>query len=177
MKLKSFKEIKEYLICPVCGFDKAFSISHFTNGECSGFGPWYCDKCFHSIVGEVHGGIAEVELTDKMCIPTLVLLVYYKDMDKSQRMYLIVKGMRFTTGGKDDDGNQHYFYNEHTCPINYMRVEMVLEHEIIHNDEYDPGDTDPHGIFHFVASIDYNENIKKLEDCGNSHSVLKLFGI
>ena len=36
-----------------------------------------------------------------------------------------------------------YYYEEHTCPTNFIRVPMIAV----------DGDTDPHGIFRFVRSV------------------------
>ena len=66
--------------------------------------------------------------------PTLVLL-------KRNGIYLIVNG--------HGNGNDEYFYNEHTCPTNYMQdVEAVIYEK----------DADPHGVFEWVATIDKPED-------------------
>ena len=66
---------------------------------------------------------------------TLVLL-------KRNGIYLIVNGY----GDKEHD---QYFYNEHTCPTNYMGdVEAVIYEK----------DADPHGVFEWVATIDKPED-------------------
>lgn len=36
-----------------------------------------------------------------------------------------------------------YFYEEHTCPTNFIRIPMIF-----HN-----GDQDPHGVFDFVEAV------------------------
>ncbi len=38
--------------------------------------------------------------------------------------------------------SQRYYYEEHTCPSNFLGVEKVMD---------DSGDEDPHGIFAFVG--------------------------
>ena len=66
--------------------------------------------------------------------PTLVLL-------KRNGIYLVVNGY--------GNGNDAYFYNEHTCPTNYMQdVEAVIYEK----------DADPHGVFEWVATIDKPED-------------------
>lgn len=39
--------------------------------------------------------------------------------------------------------NQRYFYNEHTCPTNWVREIEEIEFQ---------GDRDPHGVFEFVSA-------------------------
>jgi hypothetical protein len=41
--------------------------------------------------------------------------------------------------------NERYFYNEHTCPTNWLRDIEQIEFE---------GDRDPHGVFEFVSVED-----------------------
>jgi hypothetical protein len=41
--------------------------------------------------------------------------------------------------------NEKYFYNEHTCPTNWLRDIEQIEFE---------GDHDPHGVFEFVSVED-----------------------
>ena len=66
--------------------------------------------------------------------PTLVLL-------KRNGIYLVVNGY--------GNGNDAYFYNEHTCPTNYMDcVEAIIYEK----------DADPHGVFEWVATIDKPED-------------------
>jgi hypothetical protein len=57
----------------------------------------------------------------------------------------VIEGMYFN--GEFDIDNKRYFYEEHTCPTNYLGVEMVVD--------LNDGDTDPHGIFEFVGAIPY----------------------
>jgi hypothetical protein len=42
---------------------------------------------------------------------------------------------------EDEDDSHRYYYNEGTCPTNYLGVLKVFD---------DEGDDDPHGIFEFV---------------------------
>ena len=51
-----------------------------------------------------------------------------------------------------DKEAKRYYYEEHTCPTNYLRAEMVIEADTM--------DDDPHGIFEFVDVFpdnDYDE--------------------
>ena len=63
--------------------------------------------------------------------------------------------------------HHEYYYNEHTCPTNYMR-NVVAVIDLKHQDQ------DPHGIFEYIATLDYDE---KVEDCNYDYTdVIKSFG-
>jgi hypothetical protein len=57
-------------------------------------------------------------------------------------LYFVLRTYRY--GSNWDEGAFEYFYNEHTCPTNYLGVEAVIAH----------GDDDPHGALEFVAAVD-----------------------
>ena len=79
----------------------------------------------------------------KETTPTLVLL-------KRNGVYLIVNGNKMLGIDKEEAEHQdQYYYNEHTCPTNYMQdVEAVIYEK----------DADPHGVFEWVATIDKPED-------------------
>ena len=76
---------------------------------------------------------------------TLVLLA----IDGPKRpVYFVVEGL----GIHDNDPNatdlqeqRRYFYEEHTCPTNFVGGEVVAL--------YEDGDRDPHGVFRFVRAV------------------------
>ena len=56
---------------------------------------------------------------------------------------LLVKGMALLPHNNEED-HQRFFYDEHTCPTNFMpNVVKVIDAD---------GDEDPHGVFAFVKS-------------------------
>lgn len=78
---------------------------------------------------------------------------YHKDMFKTlvllrlfQRdgspVYFVVQGLG-TLGDGESDLDDEYFYDEHTCPTNYIPIEAVMT----------PEDDDPHGAFEYVRSV------------------------
>jgi hypothetical protein len=54
-------------------------------------------------------------------------------------VYFVVKGCRLV-----DSPDRTYFYEEHSCPTNYVQCEAIIC----------DGDDDPHGVFEFVRSVD-----------------------
>jgi hypothetical protein len=68
---------------------------------------------------------------------TLVLLSIGK-------IYFVVEGLCKSTSDYDElQKSEEYFYNEHTCPTNFIPILMIA-----HN-----GDLDPHGLFRFIESV------------------------
>jgi hypothetical protein len=81
-----------------------------------------------------------------------------------ESVYFVVEGMRFNgisreKIGLDEVGHKHYFYEEHSCPTNWLKPTMV----------YVNGDADPHGLIEFVATIDAS-TLPPDQNCGpNNH--------
>lgn len=73
-------------------------------------------------------------------IPVIVLL----KMDITEKeVYIIVKDYLYYHNGEySTDEDLEYFYNEHTCPSNYLRFPIIVD-----------GDTDCHGIFKFIEAV------------------------
>jgi len=67
---------------------------------------------------------------------------------KRGTMYLVVNGLRLkehpTREVEPTGKHDEFYYNEHTCPTNYLRdvVEVIAD-----------GEVDPHGCFKFVTSV------------------------
>jgi hypothetical protein len=62
---------------------------------------------------------------------------------KKGLVYFVTEGV--STFEPDDDlqSKQKYFYEEHTCPTNFIRCELISFR----------GDMDPHGVFDHVRTI------------------------
>lgn len=81
---------------------------------------------------------------------TLVLL---KIDGRDGPIYFVVEGLStWPTTLPELLEQARYFYEEHTCPTNFIRVPMISE----------AGDHDPHGVFEFVDAVwmmdEYNED-------------------
>ena len=128
-----------YIDCPMCGEDD-FQVDHLESGQTT---AWYCDKCGGKFGIEVRGG--KYTITQFILTPlpdrkekTLVTL------QSKGPVRLIVEGIRLTDCPKEE-GHDEYFYNEHTCPTNYLSSVVKC---------IDPadGNEDPHGIFEYVST-------------------------
>lgn len=70
--------------------------------------------------------------------PNLALLAL-KTVDENT-VYFIVDTFLDASDTEEARGNASYFYNEHSCPTNYIPIEAVFTHD----------DDDPHGVFDFI---------------------------
>jgi len=136
-----------YIECPA-GCDMRFAVSHLEMG-CKT--RWVCDKC--GIHFDLH--------VQKDGIDTNILESRTKKTEITLRcegpVSITVEGHR-VIDPKDPKTQEEYleltkdFYEEHTCPVNYLRVvKEVFDAE---------GAADPHGIFEVV----------KVEDVGCQRS-------
>lgn len=144
-EIKTRSETKTYLCCAKCGGDVG-TIDHLAEYKNLNTG-WSCDACGVKNEFVVTGGVivsqtvaAEPEYTYK----TLALL---QVRGNEPPVRFLVEGIYSTkdTAGKltlEDLNNKRYYYNEHTCPTNWLGVEKV---EL-------QGDLDPHEAFQFLAA-------------------------
>jgi hypothetical protein len=56
-------------------------------------------------------------------------------------LYFVIEGQAVYEG--KDTPDDSYYYEEHSCPTNYVRVAMISLN----------GDHDPHGVFRYVRSV------------------------
>jgi predicted RNA-binding Zn-ribbon protein involved in translation (DUF1610 family) len=154
--------------CPNCG-EFSSSLTHIEVGQT--FGPWYCSDCGRGYVGKriTH---TEVDLNTylRQCIKTLVLLrnddgldltmleAHSVEVAEYKPVFVIVEGIHVIDNDKEElrfDGDQ-YFYEEHSCPTNFMKVECFIQGD----------DADPHGIWLWVETIvkpnDYEQRMKSI---------------
>lgn len=154
-------EEKKYIVCPYCGDDKSFSVNHILDGTCKNFGTWYCDSCGGGINGKLNSDdVIEIEFSEQKIFHTYDLLKYYKD---EEEFFIIVPGISHS---KDIFDGKEYFYGEHTCPKNYLRVEKVISED----------DADPHGIFQYISSIPKTKENQEFIDANcDVKQLIKLF--
>lgn len=130
----------KYITCPACQ-SKHFRVDHLPSGIRT---RWTCDRdeCGAEFRVEVlSDGNIETTVTGSRWAPCLVTL-------RCEQPITIVVSHRQHDWAKDRkenpddaDSNTRYYYEEHTCPTNFLGVEEVIT---------DDGDHDPHGIFKFV---------------------------
>jgi hypothetical protein len=130
---------QRYLDCPHCGGSK-FVVEHlFDDLNDKSFkgkreaGPWGCKSCggyFNLTV--FADGTLDITLETQKSVPITVLLEI-----PPQKESIFLKVASETYGRPVTDDHNRYFYEEHTCPINWTRC--VTEIKI-------GDDDDPHGL-------------------------------
>ncbi len=154
-------EMRHYVACPACG-EKAGRIDHLYSdvakrsyrGQSCDAGPWMCEECgagyrlivsYDDVYPDLKPGTivprVTVERAPEHDLMDTLTLLRFPDADDA---YLVVAGTRPI--GEKPGVNEPYVYDEHTCPVNYLgpRVELVMRGD----------DTDPHGLFAHVGTID-----------------------
>jgi len=130
---KPFTKPDRYICCPGCGKGE-YGVSHLPLGTKT---SWYCDECGVLFTLQVISpDEIDTEVTSKRQEKRLITL-------KSEGpVTLLVEGLAFIPG--DSEEHQRYYYDEHTCPTNYMpNVVQVID---------EAGDRDPHGVFRFISA-------------------------
>lgn len=158
MKANITTVTKNYVHCPEC--DKQCSpIDHLKDGFKSW---WYCENCGVQYEIKMKDGVIDVKATEKRHLNMFVFL-------KNENIGLIVKGFRDDPPDPEQLSNQEYFYDEHTCPTNYLKDVVAII-------DLKDGDTDPHGIFQFCGFADYPLDYSE-EDCNYDFSkFIEYFG-
>lgn len=149
LTIQAKQKVESCLPCPECG-EYSFSWGYLKVGE--SFGPWYCEDCGLGIQGDVTDEGACIERASDRKLNTLVLLCLYEPLKGGEDVHIVVKGMTFVKEGEEPDFDHDvYFYNEHTCPWNYLRLPLKAGE-----------DTDPHGVFVHQETVlmpkDYDED-------------------
>lgn len=137
---------KTCVICPHCGAQTGSSVDHLTAG--TSFGPWYCDACGGAYTGTANGSETQVIKNDHRFSRTFDLLVLEP---QAKPVYFVMAGKSYHRGQPDKDAaeNKRYFYEEHSCPTNWIGNASMIAID---------GDTDPHGILSFVRSVPVDMN-------------------
>lgn len=150
--------------CPNCG-EFSGSLTHIEIGRT--FGPWYCVDCGYAYSGKRISRDSVDLKTYNNCrkfIDTLVLLRI-----NDEPIFIIIKAEHPIEDNSEElnFSSNEYFYNEHTCPANFMGVECIIQGE----------DADPHGIWQHVETItepiDYKEKMLTMCDSKSRYEYFK----
>ena len=155
MQAQLTKETTTYVHCPSCE-NKCSTVDHLTDGFVS---SWVCENCGVMYDIKMEEGIISVSSTNKINTKKFVFF-------KNSNIGLIVKITSFDS----EQEQMQYFYDEHTCPINYMsNVIAVINLET--------GDDDPHGIFEYCGSSDYPADYSESDYNYNFRKMIPWFGL
>ena len=158
------KITKTHIVCPGCSKPDN-TIDHFLEFNNPVSTQWYCDRCGEQYSFTVTKQndeliVSDLKLTGNKKKKCLILL-------KHDDIGLVIKGSNFSSGY---NLQQEYFYNEHTCPVNYMsEVKEVFD---LKNQ-----DIDPHGIFEYIGTLPYDDRIDELNDHEFKSELMKKFTV
>lgn len=132
--------------CPN-GCEHEFNIEHLFDRPHSA-GPWYCDVCGQGwMVNSFDDGrvdaVAWHGTGDRDDGKMRRQMVVLEIPPLPHPIRLKVRGRRFTAN--IDEESHRYFYEEHTCAVNYFRDVEGIEID---------GDEDPHGLARLVSVYD-----------------------
>lgn len=152
--------VKTQVICPHC-LKPASTVDHLPGmlGDMIGYalrvkeplpteievGSWMCEECgghYYTKCSQVAGGFvySTRKCGDAKGYRTYVLMNY-------KGAALLIKAWHYNHNGKEEPfdpmGNE-YYYNQHTCPTNWLGVEAVIDTQQIC--------TDPHGLFQYMGT-------------------------
>lgn len=139
------QETHTYLTCPYDGCDGEHSVGHLLDGRATSFGPWSCASCGRTFSGNVaKDGTITLEERSGVMQEGLVLLSV--SLTEGSPLYFVVRDRHFfplEEGETEEDRweKKRYFYEEHTCPTNFIPVAEVMT----------PTDSDPHGVFKLIG--------------------------
>ncbi len=131
-------ETKNYLKCPECS-SRIGSVDHLKEG--TRFGIWYCQSCGTAVSGTVlKTGIDIVVHDDERSTPSLTLLRTSHPLSTGDYVYIVVREVLFP--GFNSPEHLSYWYNEHSCPTNYLGLQI-----------FEGCNSDPHGLLQWVDTI------------------------
>lgn len=146
--MNQFTKQKTFLVCPSCG-DDSNSIDHLLTDESKSRLPfrteWCCknEKCGKYLEFEigVNRQVNYLRVSEKPPVKTVYdVLVLPPQKDP---VYFVLKTKDYGFSKSETEfRNQHYFYEQHTCPTNWTKYINAI---IIKDDD------DPHGLFQFVS--------------------------
>lgn len=154
--IETQESIRIDVICPLCKnhtFGLGHLLKYIENSKPYEVGPWECNSCHEHFNFQLYKDksvkIKQVE-RDIKYLPFITLLKSTHD----NPIYLIVKDNQHVKQGEDVANYAAYWFNEHTCPTNWIKnVEVIIFEE----------DTDPHGVFQFVRTISKDKVLQILQ--------------
>lgn len=132
---------KRFVRCCVCN-EHEFRIDHIGVGQKV---RWSCDFCGNELNITVNAASCEVVPTGRLQTPVTVTLRSKTIPPITLKLHSWKYAHSADDSKEEYEGHQQYFYDEHTCPTNFMSQvgQIIFE-----------GDTDPHGVFEFVSVED-----------------------
>lgn len=161
---------KTVFLCPSC--KREVSLSHLLNRE--NLLPedmyWTCDECGNSFkMTRGEGTLLAQKAIPPSPEPEYKKLVLLEIPPREHSLFFVVEATQYRTEEECGSGDE-YFYNEHTCPTNWIRhVRDIIDTSDL--------STDPHGVAQYRGSIRLTEDIDDKIDNLSGREYLWLFGL
>jgi len=135
-------KIRLYAPCPCCttGY---WEIGHIRIGQDV---TWTCNSCHNEVKLErASEGACKAEPTGRKETPVTVTLRSVTEPPITLKLNTWKYAHSQGDSQEEYTSNQQYFYDQHTCPTNWVNEIVEMEFK---------GDRDPHGVFEFVSAED-----------------------
>lgn len=152
---------KDYAICPWCGGHTNSRVDHLYDGYFpTQFGSWECDLCHEDFEGTVIAkGEVELRKVENRRTKTTRSMALLKFDGKEHPVFFVMDHRRYwaelNESDEENQGHQRYFFEEHSCPTNWLRECVAVIEE---------GDCDPHGFLEFIRAVDVPEDFSEDDD-------------
>ena len=134
---------KLYLGCVTENCEGEWSVGHITAATSV---DWSCDTChvrFH--IQRLNAWDFRIESTGMSDLPVTVTLRSATEPPITLKLNAWKYPYSQHDTKEEFEEHERYYFNEHTCPTNYMNQIEQIEIE---------GDIDPHGVFEFISVED-----------------------
>ena len=172
---KSTTYRQEFLVCPWCGEESGCRVDHLYDMKAfsGAFGPWHCEHCKRGIEGRVRSPGDVKVWRSKLQRSFSRSMALLKFDGKDGPVFFVMDHDRYhgedseTQTDEDNQAHQKYFFEEHSCPTNWLRdcVAVIAA-----------GDCDPHGFLTFVRAVDVPNDFDAEDDSNWSVLFPEAFG-
>lgn len=129
---------KRFVACCVCNAHE-FRIDHIGLGQKV---IWSCDYCGNQLEITPNAASCEVVVCGPKQTPVTITLRSKTVPPITLKLHAWKYAHSANDSAEAHEHHQRYYYDEHTCPTNFMsQVEQIIFE----------GDEDPHGVFEFVS--------------------------
>lgn len=146
--LRTLTRLCDYRVaCPDadCGGTLPVYVNPNTNGcaeqnvKCE-----FCGRAFKFSLEIIDHEVYFKEIVETFDSKPVFVLLQCRD---ASNVYVVLNTYVYKHGNEDFDLDKSYYYNEHTCPTNWLKGDVI---KILDSEDMED---DPHGIFQYVATV------------------------
>lgn len=171
-KPKLQSETRHFFTCTNCDDQTKHRVDHIlkvamSHGRVQSFGPWACRSCQMQYSGVITPyGQMDVTQMEAPAVPMDKCYVLLRHQPEAGiEPLVVILNTHLSRDLRQNPDHLSYFYDEHTCPKNWLReVEVLSWGE----------DPDPHGLFEFVAVLTPEQVVQTLNEPHTVGSVVQL---